>query len=121
MTYPRLCDDKILFADIAKDCSTVGFYYYNIPTGEVVTVIESDNSSERYIDDNHEPIPMDYIIFDNNFYFHYGDDAITRVDMDTKKETVFKQLPAGTTDEGDYKYSYEWLSPKDYMSSVLVN
>lgn len=121
MTYPRLCDDKILFADIAKDCSTVGFYYYNIPTDEVVTVIESDNSSERYIDDNHEPIPMDYIIFDNNFYFHYGDDAITRVDMDTKEETVFKQLPAGTTDEGDYKYSYEWLSPKDYMSSVLVN
>lgn len=64
---------------------------------------------------------MDYIIFDNNFYFHYGDDVITRVDMDTKKETVFKQLPAGTTDEGDYKYSYEWLTPKDYMSSVLVN
>lgn len=48
MTYPRLCDDKILFADIAKDCSTVGFYYYDIPTDEVVTVIESDNSTERY-------------------------------------------------------------------------
>lgn len=116
MTNPRLCDDKILFADIAKDCSTVVFYYYDIPTGEVVTVIESDNSSGRYIDDNYEPTPMDYIIFDNNFYFHYGDDVITRVDMDTKKETVFKQLPAKKTDEG-YEYSYEWLSPENYMVS----
>lgn len=116
MTNPRLCDDKILFADIAKDCSTVGFYYYDIPTGKVVTVIESDNSTERYIDDNYEPTPMDYIIFDNNFYFHYGDDVITRVDMDTKKETVFKQLPAKNTDKG-YEYSYEWLSPENYMVS----
>lgn len=116
MTNPRLCDDKILFADIAKDCSTVGFYYYDIPTGEIVTVIESDNSSGRYIDDNYEPTPMDYIIFDNNFYFHYGNDVITRVDMDTKKETVFKQLPAKNTDKG-YEYSYEWLSPENYMVS----
>lgn len=119
MTDPRLCDDKIIYAVQEIDCSTVGFYYYDIPTGEVVTVIESDNSTERYIDDTHEPIPMDYIIFDNCFYFHYGDDAITRVDMDTKKETVFKQLPAGTTDEGDYKYSYEWLSPKEFWYKSL--
>lgn len=116
LTSPRLCDDKIIYAKQDADCSTVGFNYYDIPIGEVVTVIESDNSTERYIDDNYEPTPMDCIIFDNNFYFHYGDNVITRVDMDTKQESVFLQLPPSATENGP-KYSYTWLSPEDYLST----
>lgn len=119
MTAPKLCDDKILFADIdiQKNCSTVGFYYYDMLEDKVVTVINSDNSSERYIDDNSEPIPLDYIIYNNMYYFHYGRDVITRVNMDTKKETVFKQMPPTATEDGP-KYSYVWLSPEEYYANT---
>lgn len=120
MTGPRLCDDKILFADQTNGCSTVGFYYYDIPTGKIVTVIDSDNSTQRYIDNNYEPIPMDYIIYDNMYYFHYGNKVITRVNMDTKQEEVFLQLPDGFTQDGP-KYSYEWLSPKEYSIKEIYS
>ena len=115
MTYPKLCDDKILFADQELGCSTVGFYYYDIPTGEVVTVIESDNSSERYIDDNDELVAMDYILYDNMYYFHYGKDVITRVNIDTKQEEVFARI-YGATEDG-YEYLYVWLSPEEYETT----
>ena len=120
MTGPKLCDDKILFADQTNGCSTVGFYYYDIPTGKIVTVIDSDNSTQRYIDNNHEPITMDYIIYDNMYYFHYGNKVITRVNMDTKQEEVFLQLPDGFTQDGP-KYSYEWLSPKEYSIKEIYS
>lgn len=120
MTGPRLCDDKILFADQTTGCSTVGFYYYDIPTGKIVTVIDSDNSTQRYMDNNYEPIPMDYIIYDNMYYFHYGNKVITRVNMDTKQEEVFLQLPDGFTEDGP-KYSYEWLSPKEYLAKEIYS
>lgn len=120
MASPRLCDDKILFADQTNGCSTVGFYYYDIPTGKIVTVIDSDNSTQRYIDNNYEPIPMDYIIYDNMYYFHYGNKVITRVNMDTKQEEVFLQLPDGFTQDGP-KYSYEWLSPKEYSIKEIYS
>ena len=120
MTGPRLCDDKILFAAQTIGCSTVGFYYYDISAGEFVTVIDSDNSPKRYIDDNHDPIPMDCIIYDNMYYFHYGNKVITRVNMDTKQEEVFLQLPDGFTQDGP-KYSYEWLSPKEYSIKEIYS
>lgn len=117
MTYPRLCDNKIIYAKQEKGCSTVGFYYYDITAGKVVTVIDSDNSTERYIDDNDEPIHLDYIIYDNMYYFHYGQDVITRINMDTKQEEVFKQLAPSATEDGP-EYSYVWLSPKEYWENT---
>lgn len=98
----------------------MGFYYYDIPTGKIVTVIDSDNSTQRYMDNNYEPIPMDYIIYDNMYYFHYGNKVITRVNMDTKQEEVFLQLPDGFTQDGP-KYSYEWLSPKEYSIKEIYS
>lgn len=115
-TSPKLCDNKILFANTVNGCSTMGFYYYDISAGNFVTVIDSDNSSDRYIDDNDDPIPVDCIIYDNMFYFHYGKDVVTRVDMDTKQESVFLQLPPSATENGP-KYSYTWLSPEEYWST----
>lgn len=99
MGTPRLCDDKILFHEKTDYYSIVGLYYYNIPTSKIVKVVDSNNSSQRYSDKNEPSVSYeyvyDYIINDNMYYFHYGRDVITRINMDTKQEEVFKSLPSG--------------------------
>lgn len=112
MGTPRLCDDKILFHEKADYYSIVGLYYYDIPANKIVTVVDSDNSDQRYSDKNEPTVSYeyayDYIVNDNMYYLHYGRDVITRINMDTKQEEIFQSFPTGKN---------IWLSHKDYLAN----
>lgn len=114
MDVPQMFDDKILFTDLFDDCVNVGYYYYDIPTNTIVTVIDSDNSTLRYTKNSYEPIHYDYIMHNNMYYFHYSD-IIARMDIDTKEEELF-QLVLKQTDDGWYANQYEWVSYSDYCA-----
>lgn len=108
MDIPQMIDDKILFAVLYDDCINVGYYYYDIPTDSMVTVIDSDNSTSRYTDNSYEPIHYDYIIHNNMYYFHYSD-VVSRMNINTKEEQLF-QLVLKRNDDGTYTNQYEWVS-----------
>ena len=114
MDVPQMFDDKILFSDLFDDCVNVGYYYYDIPTNSIVTVIDSDNSTSRYTDTSYEPIHYDYIMHNGMYYFHYSN-VVARMNIDTKEEELFKVVTRQTAD-GWYTNQYEWISYSDYCT-----
>lgn len=114
MDIPQMCDDKILFAHSYDDCVNVGYYYYDIPTDTIVTVIAPDNSTSRYTETYPDPIHYSYFIHNNMFYFDYFD-VIVRMDMDTKKEE-FLQLVQKPNGDGSYRNEYDWISYNEYSA-----
>ena len=117
MDVPQMFGDKILFADLSINCVNVGYYYYDIPTDTIVTVIDSDNSNSRYTEENMDPIHYDYIIHNNMYYFHYyADDIVTRMNLETKKEELFCSVL--TKVENGYSYEDKWLTYDEYLKEL---
>lgn len=85
MGTPRLCNDKILFHERAEYDAIVGLYYFDIPSGKIVTGADKNDATGRYSDINEPSVPYEYtydcLIDDNMYYFHYGRDVITRVNI----------------------------------------
>ncbi len=114
MDRPQMCDDKILFTDLPDDCVNVGYYYYDIPTDTIVTIIEPDNSTSRYTETYPDPIRYSYFIHNNMFYFDYFD-VIVRMNIDTKEEE-FLQLVQKPNGDGSYRNEYDWISYNEYCA-----
>lgn len=114
--FPKMSGDKILFTTSSVGSVNVGYCYYDISKDIIVTVIDAEDSQDRYIYYPDHMEYYDYILYDNTYYFHYPD-MVTRMNIETKTEELFCSVRT-LMENGHYMYKHRWLTYDEYLQEL---